>query len=151
MTLGGRRSIRRPLTAATSLVAVAIAAVYLLSPTRTAFALNIHASSSVTAGQNQVVVYGDALDVRRDPMGGVQVTVTCDGQPLLSATTVGDGTFRATASLAAETACVIDVPAIVHGPGATQRQIDLSPGQAYAVTIRVNPTGKLILLPVRSY
>ena len=86
-----------------------MALAFLLSPTNRAFAISMpFANSALSVPADQIVVYGSALD-DKDPMAGVRVSVACDSQVILSATSLPDGTFRSTASLSAVSSCVINV------------------------------------------
>jgi len=142
-------------TAAASLAVLALLAVYLLFPTEMALAVSIDRSGLRPALARSEVIYGSVYGLRGGPVAGVTVSLEQREDrkwtTVLSVTSQSDGTFRQVARLPEGEYLVVVSDGDRHSRLAATRAIQLAPGYAYRITVRLVRTGIILLFPVRAY
>jgi len=148
--------LRKVVVACTSLGIIATGAVYLVSPTQTAWAITVHHDRGHRRDHpGSVVLYGKATDTNGNGVAGVQIIVTDrdDHDPLATLVSGPDGTYQQTVSLSGGEY----VLSVVDGSGHDRhhshgtQEVDLDPGNTYRADVHLRHFGMFFFLPISSY
>ncbi len=144
-----RRLVRSLAAALASCVVLGFVAVYVVAPTRTAFAVTMQSTRRAPTGPE--LVYGRVTGPTGQPIARARLSLSSGGRTVASLTTGAAGTYRRRLRLRRGDYTLV-LRARFAGHAFTHRmRAVLEPGRSYRVSGRLLPRRVFTFLPVASY